>query len=296
MCGDGNHQGFIADTSVTRRTILLSLSAVAAAGGVPMAAFAEDAGARPVTEKDVLVKMADGSADAALFYPKGKGKWPAVLMWPDILGLRPVFREMGKRLAAQGYVVLVPNPYYRAKKAPVVEGAFDFSSKDDMNKLMVFKNGLTDPMVDRDSAAYITYLDAQPQTDKRRKAGVQGYCMSGGFSFQAAAALPDRIGAIGSFHGGNGLATNAPDSPHLLIPKTNPNSTWLVLQAQNDDKQAPQVKEDLKAAFAAAHRKATVEVYPADHGWCVPGGRVYDAVQAERAWAALLQMYRAALV
>jgi carboxymethylenebutenolidase len=126
MCGDGNHQGFIADTSVTRRTMLLTIGAVAAAGSMP--AFAEDTGARPVTEKTVSVKTADGSADAALFYPSGKGKWPAVLMWPDILGLRPVFREMGKRLAAQGYVVLVPNPYYRAKMAPVIEGAFDFGN------------------------------------------------------------------------------------------------------------------------------------------------------------------------
>ena len=117
MCGDGNHQGFIADTSVTRRTMLLALSAVAASG-VPMPAFADDPGARKVTERDVSVKTADGAADAALFAPAGKGKWPAVLMWPDILGLRPVFREMGRGLAAQGYVVLVPNPYYRAKKAP----------------------------------------------------------------------------------------------------------------------------------------------------------------------------------
>src|SRR5689334_9975489 len=192
MCGSGNHQGRISDTSVTRRTMMLTMSAVAAAGGIAVPAFAEDPGARPVVERDVAVKTADGSADAALFYPAGKGKWPAVLMWPDILGLRPVFREMGKRLAAQGYVVLVPNPYYRAKKAPVVEGAFDFNNKDQMNGIMAFRNGLTDAMVDRDSAAYVTFLDAQPQTDRRRKAAVQGYCMSGPISFRTAAARPDR--------------------------------------------------------------------------------------------------------
>jgi len=175
MCGEGNHQGFIADTSVTRRTVLLSISAVAAAGGVSVPAFAEDPGARPVTEKDVVVRTADGNSDAALFYPSGKGRWPAVLMWPDILGLRPVFREMGKRLAAQGYVVVVPNPYYRAKKAPVVEGAFDFNNKEQMNQISAFRNALGDEMVDRDSRAYVTFLDAQPQTDKRKKAAVQGY-------------------------------------------------------------------------------------------------------------------------
>ena len=191
MCGNGNHQGRIADTSVTRRTLLMTLSAAAAASGVAMPALGREPGARPVTETDVSVRTADGHADAALFAPAEKGKWPAVLMWPDILGLRPVFREMGKRLAAQGYVVLVPNPYYRTKKAPVVEGAFDFDSKDDMAKIMAFKNGLTDAMVDRDSSL-LTFLDMQRQTDKRRKAAVQGYCMSGPIAFRTAAARPDR--------------------------------------------------------------------------------------------------------
>ncbi|HVU29581.1 MAG TPA: dienelactone hydrolase family protein [Sphingomicrobium sp.] len=292
MCGDGNHQGFIADTSVTRRAILLSLGAVAAAGGVPMAAFAEDAGARPVTEKDVLVKTADGSSDGALFYPRGKGKWPAVLLWPDILGLRPVFREMGRRLAAQGYVVLVPNPYYRAKKAPVVEGPFDFSNKDDMNKLMAFRNGLTDPMVDRDSAAYVTFLDSQPQTDKRRKAGVQGYCMSGPIAFRTAAARPDRIGAVATFHPG-ALVTDKPSSPHLLIPRSR--AAYLVIIAKNDAEKMPREKPDLDAAFSAARKTAKVEISSANHGWTVAGSQTYDEKEAERAWAELLPFYRANL-
>jgi len=290
MCGDGNHQGFIADTSLTRRTVLLTIGAVAAAGSVP--AFAEEAGARLVTEKDVSVKTADGSADAALFYPSGKGKWPAVLMWPDILGLRPVFREMGKRLAAQGYVVLVPNPYYRAKKAPVVEGPFDFNSKDDMAKIRGLREGLTDAMVDRDSAAFITFLDARPQTDRKRKAGVQGYCMSGPLSFRTAAVRPDRIGAVATFHPG-ALVTDKPSSPHLLIPRTR--AAYLVLIAKNDAERMPNEKPDLDAAFAAAHRTAKVDVYPANHGWTVAGSQTYDEQQAERAWAELLPFYRANL-
>jgi carboxymethylenebutenolidase len=290
MCGNGNHQGFIADTSLTRRTVLLTIGAVAAAGSMP--AFADDPGARPVVEKDVVVKTVDGSADAALFVPAGKGRWPAVLMWPDILGLRPVFREMGKRLAAQGYVVLVPNPYYRTKKAPVVEGAFDFNSKDDVAKIMAFKQGLTDEMVDRDSDAFVTFLDAQPQTDRKRKAAVQGYCMSGPISFRTAAVRPDRIGAVATFHPG-ALVTDKPSSPHLLIPKSK--AAYLVLIARNDAEKMPKEKDELDAAFAAAHRPATVEVYPADHGWTVAGSQTYDEAQAERAWAELLPFYRANL-
>ena len=292
MCGDGNHQGFISDTSVTRRTVLLTMTAAAAASGVAAPAFAEDAGARKVAERDVSVKTADGIADAALFYPSGKGQWPAVLMWPDILGLRPVFREMGKRLAAQGYVVLVPNPYYRAHKAPVVEGPFDFSSKEDMSKIRGFREGLTDAMADRDSAAFITFLDAQPQTDRKRKAGVQGYCMSGPLSFRTAAVRPDRIGAVAAFHPG-ALVTDKPSSPHLLIPRTR--ASYLVLIAKNDAERMPKEKPDLDAAFAAAHRAAKVEIYPANHGWTVAGSQTYDEQQAERAWAELLPFYRANL-
>ena len=287
MCGNGNHQGFIADTSLTRRTLLLSMGAAAAAGSMP--AFAEDPGARKVTERDVSVKTADGIADAALFAPAGKGNWPAVLMWPDILGLRPVFREMGRRLAAQGYVVLVPNPYYRAKKAPVVEGAFDFNSKADMATLMAFKSGLTDAMVDRDSAAYVTFLDRQPKTDRRSRMGVQGYCMSGPISFRTAAVRPDRIGAVATFHPG-ALVTDKPSSPHLLIPKSR--AAYLVIIAKNDAEKMPKEKPDLDAAFAKAKRSAHVEISSANHGWTVAGSQTYDEKEAERAWAELLPFYR----
>ena len=290
MCGNGNHQGYIADTSLTRRTLLLSMGAIAAAGSMP--AFAEDPGARKVTERDASVKTADGMADAALFAPAGKGKWPAVLMWPDILGLRPVFREMGRRLAAQGYVVLVPNPYYRAQKAPVVEGPFDFNSKDDMSRIRKFREGLTDAMVDRDSAAYVKYLDSRPQTDRRRKMGVQGFCMSGPISFRTAAVRPDRIGAVATFHPG-ALVTDKPSSPHLLIPKSR--AAYLVIIAKNDAEKMPKEKPDLDAAFARAMRPAKIEISSANHGWTVAGSQTYDEKEAERAWAELLPFYRAHL-
>ena len=213
-------------------------------------------------------------------------------MWPDILGLRPVFREMGKRLAAQGYVVLVVNPYYRAQKAPVVEGPFDFNSKADMAKIMAFRQGLTDAMVDRDSAAFVSFLDAQPQTDRRKKAGVQGFCMSGPISFRTAAVRPDRIGAVATFHPG-ALVTDKPSSPHLLIPRSR--AAYLVLIAKNDAEKMPKEADTLKAALAKAHRPGTVEVYPANHGWTVAGSQTYDERQAERAWAELLPFYRAHL-
>src|SRR3954452_14131426 len=288
MCDSDNHQGFIVDTSFTRRSLVLSMSAAAAVTGLPTAAFAAD-----VVEKDVMVPTTGGHADAALFHPAGSGSWPAVLMWPDILGLRPVFRDMGRRLAAAGYTVLVPNPFYRVKRAPVVTGPFDFNNKDDLAKVMKFKNGLTDAMVDRDAAAFITFLDKQKQTNRRKGAGVQGYCFSGPFAFHTAAVRSDRIRAVGSFHGG-GLVTKEPTSPHLLIPKTK--ASFVVAIARNDDQKQPEAKDVLKAAFTAAKRPATVEVYPADHGWCVPGSPPYDHAAAEKAWAALLRLYRAKLV
>ena len=247
-----------------------------------------------VVEKDVTIPTGDGSADAALFYPAGKGSWPAVLMWPDIMGLRPVFREMGRRLAAQGYIVLVPNPFYRSRKAPVVDGPIDFSNKEATQKLFGYRAAMTNEGVDKDAVAYLAFLDAQPQTAKRKKAGVQGYCMGGPLAFRTAAAVSSRIGAVGTFHGGGLVAANAPDSPHLLIPKTK--AAFLICIARNDDARDPTAKDVLKAAFAAAGRPATVEVYPGDHGWCVPGSQVYNQEAAERAWSELSKLYKTNLV
>jgi carboxymethylenebutenolidase len=286
MCDSDNNQGLV-DTSFTRRSVVLTISSLAAAAGLPTAAFAAN-----VIEKDMMVPTPDGKADAVLFHPAGKGSWPAVLMWPDILGLRPVFRDMGRRLAAAGYTVLVPNPFYRVKPAPIVVGPFDFNNKDDIAKIMAFKTGLTDAMVDRDAKAFITFLDKQKQTNRRKGAGVQGYCFSGPFAFHTGAVRSDRIRAIATFHGG-GLVTKDANSPHLLIPKTR--ASFLVAIARNDDAKQPEAKDVLKAAFAAAKRPATVEVYPADHGWCVAGSPPYDHAQAERAWAELLKLYSAKL-
>ncbi len=286
MCDEFIHPGLVTDTRLSRRSFGLATVATA---GIATGAVAQS----NVVESDVTVKTADGNCDAVLFHPAGEGHWPAVLIWPDIMGLRPAFRDMGKRLAAQGYVVLVPNPFYRSAKAPVIGDNFDFSNPDQRNRLMGYRGAMTNDGIDSDAKAYLTFLDAQPQTAKRKKAGVQGYCMGGALAFRTAAAVSGRIAAVGSFHGGNGLVTKNPDSPHLLIAKTN--AAFLVCQAQNDDATQPTLKDDLKAAFAAAGKTATVEVYHADHGWCVPGGAVYNQGEAERAWTALGTLYKSNL-
>lgn len=284
MCDDDIHVGLVEEPQPSRRTF--GLMTVAVAG------MASSAYAGTVVEKDVEVKTADGTCDAVLYHPAGKGTWPAVLIWTDIMGLRPVFREMGKRLAAQGHVVLVPNPFYRSKRAPVVDATFDFSKPEERAKVFALRSAMTNDGIDRDAATFVAFLDAQPQTNKKKKVGVQGYCMGGPLSFRTAAAVPGRIAAVGSFHGG-GLTTKNPDSPHLLIPKTN--AAYLVAVAQNDDKQQPESKDILKAAFAEARKTATVEVYPAAHGWCVRGSAVYDEAAAEKAWTELTKLYKARL-
>jgi carboxymethylenebutenolidase len=293
MCDDVIHQGLVAHElrplrpqGLSRRSFGLSL---AAAAGTPASVVA----AGTVVETDVAVTTPDGACDAVLFHPAGDTKHPAVLIWPDILGLRPVFRAMGRRLASQGYVVLVPNPFYRSKRAPVTDATFDFNNPAQRQILFGYRGAISPAGAAHDASAYLGFLDAQAQTDTTAKAGVQGYCMGGELSFRTAAAVPSRVAAVASFHGGNGLATDTPDSPHLLIPRTN--ATFLVCQARNDDAQKPQVKQTLRSAFQAAGRNATVEVYNADHGWCVQGGKAYDAAEAERAWLALTALYKTAL-
>ena len=282
------------DINPWAETATLSRRAFGAAAGAAVALTAAEAAAQAgVTEKDVTVKTADGVSDCALFYPSGRGTWPGVVVWPDIGGLRPVFRDMGRRLAAQGYVVLVVNPFYRSVKAPESATA-NFGTPEGRTKLMGYRTALVagqGPF--NDAKAYVAFLDAQPQTNKKKMVGVQGYCMGGPLSFQTAGAVPNRIGAVASFHGG-GLVTTTPESPHLLVAKTK--ASYLVAVAKNDDARAPNDKEVLKKTFADAKKKATVEVYAGDHGWCVPGSAVYNKDEAERAWAELSKMYKAALV
>jgi carboxymethylenebutenolidase len=286
MCDDDIHQGLIHDPTVSRRAFGLMTVVAASVAGVARAGA-------PVVEKDVEIKTPDGTADAALYYPEGKGSWPAVVVWPDVMSLRPVFRDMGRRLAAEGYVVLVPNLYYRAKKAPVIEGSFNFAVPEDRAKLTPLRATVTPEGTDRDAVAYIAFLDSLPQTNKKKKVGTQGYCMGGPLAFRTAGISPSRVGAVASFHGG-GLVTDAPTSPHLTLPQSR--SEYLVCVADNDDKQDPTVKDKLKAALDAAKRPNKIEVYTgAAHGWTVKGSQVYDEAAAEKAWAELLAIYKHAL-
>jgi carboxymethylenebutenolidase len=282
MCDDEIHQ-FNAP-AMSRRAFTLSAAAIAVMGVPP--AFADD----DVVSKDVTVKTPDGEADAVLFYP-AKGQHPAVLIWTDVFGLRPVFRDMGRRLAAQGYVVLVPNPFYRSMKATTEP---DYSAPEVRNKYFPMMATLTPATAMTDGPAFIAFLDAQPQTDTKKKAGVQGYCMGGPLTFRTAAAVSDRVGGAATFHGA-ALVTDQPDSPHTLIPTTK--AQFYCGVATNDDSKQPDAKDKLKAAFAAVSRSATVEVYDGcNHGWCVKGSAVYNEAGAEKAWAELTALYQRTLV
>src|SRR5213078_3476973 len=225
-----------------------------------------------------------------------------VLVWPDAFGLRPAMRDIGKRIAAEGYSVLVPNPFYRLAKAPVIQDptSFSFSNPADMAKLRPLMESVTAAgAAEKDAAAYVAFLDAQPQVNTAKKIGTQGYCMGGPLVVRTAASLPDRIGAGASFHGG-GLVTNAPTSPHLLAPKIKARMYFGI--ASNDDMRQPDAKDKLREAFAAAKVPAEIEVYPgALHGWCVPdmplqnGSPIYNKPDAERAWGKLVALYKTAL-
>jgi carboxymethylenebutenolidase len=249
------------------------------------------ADAAEVVEAEVEVKTPDGSCDAYFVHPV-KGASAAVLVWPDIFGLRPAFRQMGKRLAESGYAVLVVNPFYRTQHAPTAPEHPDFNDPATRSALMALMNGLTAEGTVSDAKAFVAWLDSQAAVDKKRKIGTTGYCMGGPLTMRTAAAVPNRIGAGGSFHGG-GLVTDKPDSPHLLVPKIK--AQYLFCIAENDDQRQPEAKNVLREAFANAKLPAEIEVYPAQHGWCPPDSHVYNAEQAEKAWSRLLVLLNKAL-
>jgi carboxymethylenebutenolidase len=285
------------DTGVSRR----EFGAGSLAVGLAAVSGAASAAERPLTETEVLVKTPDGTCDAAFVHPT-TGSYPGVIIWPDVFGLRPAMRQFARRIAAEGYAVLVPNPFYRTAKAPVFDNpaAFDFDNPAERAKLPPLTGPLMAPgAAENDAVAYVAFLDAQKEVDKAKKIGTQGYCMGGPLVVRTAAAAADRIGAGASFHGG-GLVTDSPSSPHLLAPKIKARMYFGI--AANDDMKQPDAKEKLKEAFGAAHHvPAEIEVYGSLHGWCVPdmplqaGKPIYNMADAERAWGKLVALYKAGL-
>ena len=282
--------------NITRRDFVKTTAAAgfAVAAGTTL-------GAQQVVETNVEIRTPDGTCDGAFIHP-ATGSHPAVVIWPDAFGLRPSMRDLAKRLATEGYSVLVPNPFYRVAKAPVFEDVsnFNFGDPAQRSKLTPLMGSINaEDAAERDAAAFIAWLDAQGQVDRNKKVGTQGYCMGGALVVRTAAAASNRVGAGASFHGG-GLVTPNPNSPHLLAPKIKARMYFGV--AANDDAQQPDAKTKLKEAFDTAKVPVEVEVYPAQHGWCVPdmpkqpsGQPTYNKAEAERAWGKLLALYKAAL-
>lgn len=265
--------------------------AMALGAGV-MAVLPRLADAAETRGTDVVIKTADGSADAYFVHP-ATGTYPGVLIWPDIFGLRPAFKNMATRLAESGYSVLVINPFYRVQKAPTAPDHPDFNDPATREALMKLAGGLNPATAATDAKAFIAYLDGRPAVDKKRKLATTGYCMGGPFVMRTAAAFPDRIGAAATFHGG-GLVTDKPDSPHLLIPKMK--AKYLIAIAESDDMKEPQSKTVLRDAFAKVPLPAEIEVYAGtQHGWCPPDSQVYNQNKSEKAWSRQLALFGGAL-
>ena len=287
MCDDRtdtDNTEYVRTTKMTRR----QFGAVSAGAGLAML-LPRAANAQAVSEADIDVTTPDGVADCYFVHPTS-GAHPGVLIWPDAFGLRPAKKQMGRRLAESGYSVLVVNQYYRTQRAPIVNTTDFAAVRDTLVPLMGSLNADTQT---RDAMAFIRFLDTQPAVDRSRKMGTMGYCMGGPFTMRTAAAVPDRVGAAASFHGG-GLVTDQADSPHLLVPEMK--AQYLFAIAENDDNNQPEAKDVLRDAFSQAGLRAEIEVYAgAMHGWCPPDSTVYHEAQAERAWSRLLALFENAL-
>lgn len=281
-------------TDLSRRDFV-ALTAAGLAASATVGAAGHD-----IVETDVVIQTPDGNCDCAFIYP-ATGAHPAVIIWPDAFGLRVSMREMAKRLAVAGYSVLVPNPFYRVAKSPVFTdiSKFSFSNPTDRAKVTPLMGSIgAEGAAEKDAPAFVAWLDKQKSVDTSKKIGTQGYCMGGPLVFRTAAAVPNRIGAVASFHGG-GLVTDTPASPHLLIPKMK--ARLFIGIASNDDQRQPTAKDTLRDSFKKAGRPAEIKVFKSLHGWCVPdmpadaNGPIYNQPEAEEAWTKLLALYRTAL-
>lgn len=291
MCDDYSGQGLGTDGGVDHgrglsRRDFAAIGAAAAlsgcAGGMGQASTPGD-----LTERMVEISTRDGLADAFFVHP-AKGQHPGIVMWPDVAGLREAKKIMARRLAAAGYAVLCVNPYFRGGPAPIMESFSEFRTPEGQAKIKPLRAALTPLAITSDATAYVGFLDGDAAVDKKRKIGSSGYCMGGPFTVRTAAAVPGRVGAAASLHGG-GLVTQEPDSPHRLLAATQ--ASYLFAIARNDDAQDPSVKDTLRKAADAAKRPAEIEVYAADHGWTVPDSPAYDPVEGDRAWQRMLALF-----
>ncbi|HEY1125692.1 MAG TPA: dienelactone hydrolase family protein [Sphingobium sp.] len=266
----------------TRRAVLAAALLLTAAPALAKTA--------PVTEKEVTITTPDGTADAAIYTPSGKGSWPAVILWHDLAGLRPNIRDLAKKLAGEGYVVLAPNAFYRSAKATGEEP--DMRNADIRKRQTDYRTAATDDGIARDAVAYIAWLDTQKQVAKKKKFGTLGFDVGGSYAFRTAAAAPDRIAAVASIHG-LGAATARPNSPHLLVPRTK--ASYFIVQSKDDDAREPEDKEDYKKVIAEGKLKGEVLVYDGNHGFAIPGNANYDAASSDKAWTGILALFKANL-
>ncbi len=282
MCDD--HTADDNDRGPTRRDFGIGMGAASLIALLP-----SPAGAVTVAGRAVTIRTPDGTADAYFVAP-ATGRHPAVLIWPDIMGLRPAFEQMARRLAESGYAVLVVNQFYRSVKAPFLKPGESFDQPAVRDRIMPWRTPLTPEAVTDDGKAFVAWLDAQKQVDTRRGLAVTGYCMGGPMMMRIAAARPDRVKAGASFHGA-ALVGDAADSPDKLVPTLK--GGYLIAIAANDDARSPDDKTRLRQAFAAAQIPAEIEVYEgANHGWCPPDSRAYNQPQAERAWSRQLALFK----
>ena len=262
--------------------------------GATMAACSTTAEAEGgLSERMVTFAAAGGTMDGLFVHPGGK-KSPAVILWPDIAGLRPAKMAMGRRLAAEGFAVLVANPFYRSVAGVQFEDFAAFRDGDGFNKVRPWMAANTPEAVMETAKSVVGWLDAQDAVDTARGIGNEGYCMTGSWTIYSAAAVPGRVKAAASFHGG-GLVGEAANAPANLLDDLADDAKVLIAIARNDDERAPGDKDALRAAATAAGADVEIEVYDGDHGWTVLDSPVYAQAAAERAYGRLLALYRSAL-
>lgn len=294
MCDEmteAENAAWMRDKGLNRREFASIGAGAAALSVLPGCTTAGEMSSSATASRTVIIGTPAGKADAYFVYPS-KGKHPAVLMWPDIAGLRDAYQQMGTRLAAAGFAVLVVNQYYRSSPAPVLNSLMEWRAPAGAAKLKPMIAAITPAGTISDAAAFVGWLDGQKEVDTKKRIGTCGYCMGGPFTVRTAFANPARVGAAASFHGGGLVGTDG-DAPNKLIASTK--AAYLIAIAQNDDERAPDEKKVLRAAADAAGRPAEIEVYPAQHGWCTLDAPIYDREQAEKAWSRMLALFGANL-